>query len=100
MKYADKWTTLLLTQDEGESPIYENGCIKALEEWFEKNYFAINLIIFITIAVQVLKLKFAESSVRLPIGMLLCRFDVFANRLFESGGKCCSRRKKEVIFAK
>ncbi|XP_065225160.1 tetraspanin-5 isoform X2 [Planococcus citri] len=59
--YADKWTTLLLTQDEGDSPIYENGCIKALEEWLEKNYFTINLIIFFTIAVQVLGISFAQN---------------------------------------
>lgn len=53
-QYADKWTSLLLIQDEGESTIYEIGCMKALEEWFERNYFTINLTIFVTIAVQVL----------------------------------------------
>ncbi|XKL66744.1 hypothetical protein PGB90_010164 [Kerria lacca] len=50
--YTDKRTTLLLIQDEGESTIYEIGCIKALEDWFERNYFGINLIIFITVAIQ------------------------------------------------
>ena len=54
-----------MIKDEEESTIYEIGCMKALEDWFERNSCMINLTIFFVFSIEVRRTKiFGVAFVR------------------------------------